>query len=140
MAAGAISERPLEIVVRLDAPFPVRSEVIAATPFVRLVRLRRTGPQRRRFVLLAPHSGYATAVISQLVTTLLALGEVVVTDWIDARWPRSRRASSAWASRSRSGSRPPVPWAARRIWSRSRSPGPAALAAAALLAARYTRS
>ena len=74
MAAGAISERPLEIVVRLDAPFPVRSEVIAATPFVRLVRLRRPGPQRRRFVLLAPHSGYATAVISQLVTTLAGLG------------------------------------------------------------------
>ena len=63
MAAGAISERPLEIVVRLDAPFPVRSEVIAATPFVRLVRLRRPGPQRRRFVILAPNSGYATDVL-----------------------------------------------------------------------------
>ena len=44
--------------MRRDAPFPVESEVLAATPFVRLVRLRRpTGPQRRRIVLLAPHSG-----------------------------------------------------------------------------------
>ena len=54
-------------------------------PFVRLVRLRRPGPQRQRFVVLAPHSGYATAVISPLVTALLAMGEVVISDWVDAR-------------------------------------------------------
>ena len=60
------------------------------------------GPQRQRFVILAPHSGYATAVISPLVTALLALGEVVVTDWIDARLVPRAPARSAWTSRSRS--------------------------------------
>ncbi len=136
VAAGAISERPLEIVVRLDAPFPVRSEVIAATPFVRLVRLRRPGPQRRRFVLLAPHSGYATAVISQVVTTLLALGEVVVTDWIDARMAPLAAGQFGLSEQIMVGleaagalGRP------AHLVALSQS-GPAALAAASLLAAR----
>ena len=35
--------------------------------------------------MLAPNSGYATAVLSPLLTALLAFGEVVVTDWVDAR-------------------------------------------------------
>lgn len=85
LAAGAVSERPLEALVAQDAPFPVESEVVALGPFARLLRLRGPGPQRQRFVVMAPHSGYATAVISPLVTALLALGEVVVTDWVDAR-------------------------------------------------------
>ncbi|MEK0082740.1 hypothetical protein [Benzoatithermus flavus] len=86
LAAGEVSRRPLEEVIRRDAPFPVRGEAIATTPFVRLVHLHRPGrAQRHRFLLLAPHSGYATAVLSPLATTLAALGEVVVTDWVDAR-------------------------------------------------------
>ena len=44
LAAGAARERPVEAVVRADAPFAVRAETAAATPFVRLVRLR--GPAR----------------------------------------------------------------------------------------------
>ena len=85
LAASEVSERSLELAVTEDAPFPVQAEAISATPFVRLLRLRRPGPQRQRFVVLAPHSGYATAVISPLVTALLAMGEVVISDWVDAR-------------------------------------------------------
>ena len=85
LAAGAARERPIEAVVRADAPFPVQDDLVAATPFVRLVRLRGPAGSRRRFIVLAPHSGYATAVISPLATALLTLGEVLVTDWIDGR-------------------------------------------------------
>jgi polyhydroxyalkanoate depolymerase len=85
LAAGAAGDRPLEEAVRVDAPFPVWAEPAASTPFARLLLLRRPGPQRRRFLVLAPCSGYATAVISPLVTTLVAQGEVIVTEWIDAR-------------------------------------------------------
>jgi len=84
LAAAAVAPRPVEAAVARDAPFPVDAEEILRTPFLRLVRLR--GPATsRRFVMLAPHSGYATAIISPLLTALLALGEVVVTDWVDAR-------------------------------------------------------
>ena len=84
LAAGAARERPVEAVVVADAPFAVRAE-IAATPFVRLVRLRGPAESGRGFVVLAPHSGYAAAVISPLITSLLTLGEVLVTDWVDGR-------------------------------------------------------
>jgi poly(3-hydroxybutyrate) depolymerase len=136
VAAGAVNERSLETVVRLDAPFPVRSATIAVTPFVRLVRLRRPGPRRRRFVILAPHSGYATAVISQLVATLLTLGEVVVTDWVDARLAPPAAGQFGLIEQIAVGveaagatGRP------AHLVSLSQS-GPAGLAAAALLAAR----
>ena len=85
LAAGAVSERPLETLVAQDAPFPVACEVLTLGPFARLLRLRGPEPHPRRVLLMAPHSGYATAVISPLVTELLALGEVMVTDWVDAR-------------------------------------------------------
>lgn len=86
LAAGEVSRRPLEEVVCHDAPFPVKGEAIAETPFVRLAHFHRPGRgQNRRFLLLAPHSGYATAVLSPLAVTLAALGEVIVTDWVDAR-------------------------------------------------------
>lgn len=85
LAAGTVIERPLEVQVAQDAPFPLTSEVVAGGPFVRLLRLRGPQPQRRRFLVLAPHSGYASAVISPLVTDLVTQGEVVVTDWVDAR-------------------------------------------------------
>ena len=84
LAAAAVAPRPVEAAVARDAPFPVDAEEILRTPFLRLVRLR--GPATgRRFVMLAPHSGYATAIISPLLTALVSLGEVVVTDWTDAR-------------------------------------------------------
>ena len=85
LAAGTVSERPLDQAVKRDAPFPVRAEVIRTSPFVRLVHLQRPGPQRQRFLLLAPYSGYATSVISPLATSLVAMGEVIVTEWTDAR-------------------------------------------------------
>lgn len=85
LAASDTHGRTLEEVVRADAPFRVRGRVIAATPFVRLVHLVRPEPPNRRFLLLAPASGYATVVLSPLATALAAQGEVVVTDWIDAR-------------------------------------------------------
>lgn len=85
MAAAEISDRNLDEAVRVDAPFPIVAEGFAVSPFARLVHLRRPGWQRRRFLLLAPCSGYATAVISPLVAELLAGGEVVVTEWVDAR-------------------------------------------------------
>ena len=84
LAAAAVAPRPVEAAVARDAPFPVDAEEILRTPFLRLVRLR--GPATgRRFVMLAPHSGYATAIISPLLTALVSLGEVVVTDWTDGR-------------------------------------------------------
>ena len=57
LAAAAVTPRPVEDAVQRDAPFRVESEVLAATPFVRLVRLRRPTGSHRRIVLLAPHSG-----------------------------------------------------------------------------------
>lgn len=88
LAAGSTGARALADVVRADAPFPVKAEVAAETPFARLVRLRRSGgggPHRRRSLLLAPCSGYAAAVLGPLATVLAAQGEVVATEWTDAR-------------------------------------------------------
>lgn len=85
LAAVDTHGRTLAEVVRADAPFEVRGGVVAATPFVRLIHLAGPAAGRRRFLLVAPASGYATAVISPLVTALLAQGEVVVTEWVDAR-------------------------------------------------------
>lgn len=85
LAAGEASDRTLAEAVRADAPFPVRAETVAATPFARLVRLRGSRATRGRFLLMAPHSGYATAVLSPLAALLASGGEVLVTDWIDAR-------------------------------------------------------
>lgn len=84
LAAGAVAEHPVEEAVARDAPFPVTAEELLRTPFLRLVRLR--GPATgRRFVMVAPNSGYVAAIASPLLTALVALGEVVVTDWTDAR-------------------------------------------------------
>ena len=115
LAAAAVAPRPVEAAVARDAPFPVDAEEILHTPFLRLVRLR--GPAiGRRFVMLAPHSGYATAIISPLLTALVSLGEVVVTDWTDARLvppaagpPPGRRAA---VHRDQAGLSRPVPSAA----------------------------
>lgn len=89
VAALGPQHLPLDAAVRRDAGPGVAEEVVATTPFCRVVRFRRPdaadGAGRRRVVLLAPHSGYATAVISPIVAALLPLGDVVVTDWTDAR-------------------------------------------------------
>ncbi len=136
LAAGEVAERPLEVVVKQDAPFPVETEIVRETPFVRLLRLRRPGTSSRGFVLLAPHSGYATAVISPLVTAIVAQGEVVVTDWVDARLAPTDAGTFGLVEQIEAGcaaaealGRP------AHIVALSQS-GPAALATAALLAAR----
>lgn len=84
LAALAAKEPSLEDAVRADGGWGVASAVVAETAFVRVQRLAR-GRARRRILLLAPHSGYAASVLSPLVTALLAVGEVWVTDWRDAR-------------------------------------------------------
>lgn len=85
LAAVATSDRDLSQAVRVDASFPVLTETLAVSPFARVIRFTRPRPQRRRFLLLAPCSGYATAVISPLVAMLASAGKVVVTEWTDAR-------------------------------------------------------
>ena len=77
---------PIEAAVAADLGRPVEAAVTHATPFVRVVRLRARGRvPGEPILLLAPHSGYATAVLAELASSLLGLGEVWVTDWVDAR-------------------------------------------------------
>lgn len=85
LAAAGIADRPLDRAVERDAPFSVAVEPLLTDPFARVLRLRGPQADRRLFFLMTPHSGYAAAVMSSLVATLLSLGEVVVTEWRDAR-------------------------------------------------------
>ena len=97
-------------------------------------------PRRRRFVLVAPHSGYATAVISPLLTRCWRWARSWSPTGSTPAWSRSRPARSAWPSRWRSRIEAAPPIGHLRIWWPCRSPGPAALAAAAMLAASSPRS
>ena len=83
--AAEVPDATLEDAVAGDARGPILHEVVDRRPFHRLVRFRRARSGKARTLLLAPHSGYATAVLSQLIHALLRQGEVLVTDWIDAR-------------------------------------------------------
>lgn len=85
LAAADVSARSLERTVRHDARFPVRSDLIHADAFVRVLRLRSPRRGGRLFLVMAPHSGYAAAVLSPVIVVLLAMGDVVVTEWTDAR-------------------------------------------------------
>jgi poly(3-hydroxybutyrate) depolymerase len=136
LAAGVAAERPLEAAVWQDAPFPVLCETVAESPFARLVRARRPGARRQRFLVLAPHSGYSTAVISPLVAALAALGEVVATDWVDARLvPRAEGGFGLGGQITAGLEAAAALGAPAHLVALSQS-GPAALAVAALLAAR----
>ena len=135
LAAAAATARPVEEAVQRDAPFRVESEVLAATPFVRLVRLRRPTGSHRRIVLLAPHSGYATAVVSPLLVVLLSLGEVVVTDWVDGRLIPSGAGAFGLADQVAAGIEAASAYGAPAHLVALSQSGPAALAAAALLSA-----
>ncbi|MFO1035992.1 MAG: hypothetical protein U1E45_04035 [Geminicoccaceae bacterium] len=84
-AASEVNPTPIEDAVGHDAPWPIHPEIVEETPFVRVVRLRAPHGGRSRSLLIAPYSGYQTAVMSALVLALLEQGEVVVTDWKDAR-------------------------------------------------------
>lgn len=85
LAAATVSRRSLEQAVLQEAGGAVRVETVAMSPFARLVRLRGARSPRRTLLLLAPHSGYAATVLSPLVLSLVGHGELLVTEWIDAR-------------------------------------------------------
>ena len=84
LRTGDIGGQPIEEAVAARLGRRLRHELVAETPFVRLLHLG-AGALGRRIVLLVPHSGYATSVLTDLVMVLLELGEVIVTDWKDAR-------------------------------------------------------
>ena len=134
LAAAAVTPRPVEDAVRRDAPFPVETEVLAATPFVRLVHMRRPAKSHRRFVMVAPHSGYATMVVSPLLIVLLSLGEVVVTDWVDGRLIPTGAGGFGLADQVAAGIEAAAAYRAPAHLVALSQSGPAALAAAALLA------
>ena len=76
---------PIEAAVAAELGRPVEAKVALATPFVRLMRLRLDGERRPGVLLMAPYSGYAAAVLTDLVVALLRHAEVWITDWVDAR-------------------------------------------------------
>ena len=70
--------------VRRDAAGPFGVETLATHPFWRLERFA-TGGARPTVLLVPPHSGFPAAVASPLVAALLLVGDVAVLDWTDAR-------------------------------------------------------
>jgi poly(3-hydroxybutyrate) depolymerase len=85
LVAGVLTPRPIEAAVRSLTRVSIAGEVVAQTPFVRLVRLFGASRKGRTHLLLAPHSGYAAAVLAQLALVLLESGDVLVTEWTDVR-------------------------------------------------------
>lgn len=89
MARAAAASEPaghgLDRIVAADLGAPLIVDEVMATPFVRVLGFRAGRAARRRILLGAPHSGYASAVLSPLVAALLPLGDVWVTEWVDAR-------------------------------------------------------
>ncbi len=84
MAASEASAEGIETAVARDHPGVSSARTIEAGPFSRLVRFRAggSGPPS---LLVAPHSGYAGAVLSELAASLLQHGDVYFLDWLDAR-------------------------------------------------------
>ena len=77
-----------------DHACPVREEVVAATPFCRLLHFRRHADDARVLerlaqdppvLVVAPLSGHHATLLRDTVRTLLRDHDVYVTDWIDAR-------------------------------------------------------
>lgn len=85
MAAGDASHDPIEIAVARDHPGVSSAETVDQGPFARLVRFRAAG-NGPPSLLVAPHSGYAGAVLSGLAAALLREGDVYFLDWLDARF------------------------------------------------------
>lgn len=86
LATGEAREQDLAAAVARDAARPLRSEVVLDHPFAAIRALRPSdAPGRRRILLAAPYSGYATTALSGLVAALVEEAEVLVTDWRDAR-------------------------------------------------------
>jgi poly(3-hydroxybutyrate) depolymerase len=81
-----LSFRELLAERRRDGGAVVVERVVEETPFyvLRAFACRGWSP-RARVILLAPCSGYAPAVLHELVAALLPQCEVTVTDWTDGR-------------------------------------------------------
>ncbi|WP_239511534.1 polyhydroxyalkanoate depolymerase [Burkholderia sp. JP2-270] len=62
----------------------VGETIVAHTPFCSLRRFARAGAPRM-ILLCAPLAGHAAVMMRETVETLLADGDVCITDWIDAR-------------------------------------------------------
>ncbi|RQR35039.1 polyhydroxyalkanoate depolymerase [Burkholderia sp. Bp9143] len=62
----------------------VADTIVAHPPFCSLRRFARAGAQRV-ILLCAPLAGHAAVMMRETVETLLADGDVCITDWIDAR-------------------------------------------------------
>ncbi|MEZ5860151.1 MAG: hypothetical protein R3D28_14445 [Geminicoccaceae bacterium] len=90
MAASEAGTEGIETAVARDHAGVSSAHTVEAGPFSRLVRFRAggSGPPT---LLVAPHSGYAGAVLSELAASLLQHGDVYFLDWLDARLvPKSR--------------------------------------------------
>src|SRR4051812_40894909 len=115
---------------------PGQDELVGATPFVRFVRLRGPATSRRGSAGHAPHSGYIAAVGSPPVKMLLTLGEVVVTDWTDGRMIPPVAGAFGLPEQVAAGLETASHLQAEAHLVAVSQSSPAALAAAALLAAR----
>lgn len=72
--------------IELDGEvIPVTDSVVAETPFCRLRRFSTPGRRDRRVLLCAPLAGHRAVVLRETVASLVAVADVYVTDWIDAR-------------------------------------------------------
>lgn len=86
LAAGGVITRSLAQVLTEDAGGQLAVATLAESPFHRLLSVKAAyGQDLGPFLLIAPCSGYATVVVSPLVLALARLGEVIVTEWVDAR-------------------------------------------------------
>ncbi|MCW3649217.1 polyhydroxyalkanoate depolymerase, partial [Burkholderia cenocepacia] len=62
----------------------VDETIVAHTPFCTLRRFSQAGA-RRVILLCVPLAGHVAVMMRETVETLLADGDVCITDWIDAR-------------------------------------------------------
>jgi poly(3-hydroxybutyrate) depolymerase len=86
LAAGEAAPPDLATAVERALGAQVESRVVMNHEFMRLVALRRVHrAPRHRVLLVAPYSGYASAVLASLIAGLLESCEVLVTEWRDGR-------------------------------------------------------
>jgi poly(3-hydroxybutyrate) depolymerase len=86
LAVGEATRHDLRAAVERDAGRRVDLEPVLEHPFATISLLHLHGAlARRRVLLAAPYSGYATTVLSGLIAALIEDAEIVVTDWQDAR-------------------------------------------------------
>jgi len=72
--------------VELDGEtMAVAESVIDETPFCRLRRFSTGRAEGRRVLLCAPLAGHRSVVMRDAIAALVAVADVCVTDWVDAR-------------------------------------------------------